>query len=286
MHHDHLVRAEDIRRVLDIAQVSQIGADQRILHLIPRHYAVEGQDAVQNPIGMHAFKLESETHVITTSVSSVQDLVKCIRSVDVEVEDLVFAGLASSNAVLTEDDKQAGTILADIGGGTVEISVFKDGSIWHTAVIPAGGFQVTEDISVGLNLPFEVAEELKKKYGAVPPVSDDKPDNDTIIMSGQKISHKQLYDIIRARAEELLRLIIIDLPKDEKGVVVPGGLVLTGGGANLAGIDILGSEVLKMPVRVNRPLNFYSAGDQLNDPAYATVIGLLMWGLKPKSNGK
>ena len=281
---DRLVRPDDLRRVLQNAQSLKVGADQKILHMIPRHYAVDGQDGVQNPVGMHGFKLDAETHVITTGVSSVQNLVKCIRGVGVDVEDLVFEALASSEACLTEDDKQVGTILADIGGGTTDISVFKDGSIWHTAVIPVAGYQMTRDIAIGLGLPFEVAEEMKKKYGTALPVYEGKADNDSIAQNGHNISYQGLSDIIRARMEELLKLIVLELPSGEQNALVPGGLVLTGGSSNLAGIDALGREVLKMPVRVGAPLSVYGISDQLKDPAYATAVGLLLWGIKPKSN--
>jgi cell division protein FtsA len=281
---DRLVRPDDLRRVLQNAQSLKVGADQKILHMIPRHYAVDGQDGVQNPVGMHGFKLDAETHVITTGVSSVQNLVKCIRGVGVDVEDLVFEALASSEACLTEDDKQVGTILADIGGGTTDISVFKDGSIWHTAVVPVAGYQMTRDIAIGLGLPFEVAEEMKKKYGTALPVYEGKADNDSIAQNGHNISYQGLSDIIRARMEELLKLIVLELPGGEQDALVPGGLVLTGGSSNLAGIDALGREVLKMPVRVGAPLSVYGISDQLKDPAYATAVGLLLWGIKPKSN--
>ena len=283
---DRLVRPDDLRRVLQNAQSLKMGSEQKILHVIPRHYAVDGQEGVQTPVGMHGFKLDVETHVITTGAASVQNLVKCIRGVGVDVEDLVFEALASSEACLTEDDKQVGTILADIGGGTTDISVFKDGSIWHTAVVPVAGYQMTRDIAIGLGLPFEVAEEMKKKYGTALPVYEGKADSDSIAQNGHNISYQGLSDIIRARMEELLKLIVLELPGGEQDALVPGGLVLTGGSSNLAGIDALGREVLKMPVRVGAPLNVYGISDQLSDPAYATAVGLLCWGMKPKSNIK
>jgi cell division protein FtsA len=281
---DRLVRPDDLRRVLQNAQSLKMGSEQKILHVIPRHYAVDGQEGVQTPVGMHGFKLDVETHVITTGAASVQNLVKCIRGVGVDVEDLVFEALASSEACLTEDDKNVGTILADIGGGTTDISVFKDGSIWHTAVIPVAGYQMTRDIAIGLGLPFEVAEEMKKKYGTALPVYEGKADSDSIAQNGHNISYQGLSDIIRARMEELLKLIVLELPGGEQDALVPGGLVLTGGSSNLAGIDALGREVLKMPVRVGAPLSVYGINDQLKDPAYATAVGLLLWGIKPKSN--
>ena len=285
-HSDHIVRPDDIRRVLQVEQISKTGNNQKILHVIPRRYSVDDQEGVQNPVGMSAFKLEAETHVITAPVSSVQEWFRCIMGVDVDVEDLVFNGLASGEAVLTEGDKQVGTIVADIGGGTTNIIVYKDGTVWHTAVVPVGGHQVTEDIAIGLSLPFDVADEMKKKYGTAFPIYEGKAENESVSLNGHTVSYRGLCDIIRARVEELLRLIIIDLPRDEKNALVPGGLVLTGGGSNLAGIDALVQEVLKIPFRRSAPLNVYGAGDQLNDPAYSTAIGLLSWGIKPKSNAK
>lgn len=282
---DRLVRPDDLRRVLQNAQSLKVSAEQKLLHIIPRSYAVDGQEGVENPVGMHGFKLDVETHVITAAVSSVQNLVKCIRGVGVDVEDLVFEALASSEAVLSEDEKQVGVILADIGGGTTDISVFKDGSIWHTAIIPVAGYQLTRDIAIGLGLPFEVAEEMKKKYGTALPVYDTKADNDAISLgnNGHNISYQGLNDIIRARIEEVLRLIILELPRGEQDALVPGGLVLTGGSSNLPGIDALGREILKMPVRIGGPMNIPGLNDNLTDPAYSTVVGLLLWGIKPKS---
>jgi cell division protein FtsA len=283
---DRLVRPDDLRRVLQSAQSLKVTSEQKLLHLIPRSYAVDGQEGVQNPIGMHGFKLDVETHVITAAISSVQNLIKCIRGVGVDVEDLVFEALASSEAVLTEDEKQVGVILADIGGGTTDISVFKDGSIWHTAIIPVAGYQMTRDIAIGLGLPFEVAEEMKKKYGTAMAVYESKSDTNDAISTGQnghQISYQGLCDIVRARIEEVLRLIILELPRGEQDLLVPGGLVLTGGSANLSGIDALGRDILRMPVRVGAPLPIHGLGDNLTDPSYSTAVGLLLWGIKPKS---
>ena len=285
-HGDHIIRPDDIRRVLQVEQISKIGINQKILHVIPRRYAVDGQEGVQNPVGMSAFKFEAETHVISAPVSAIQELVRCIKGVDVDVEDLVFNGLASAEAVLTEDDKQIGTIIADVGGGTTNIAIYADGTVWHTAVVPVGGQQVTEDIAIGLNLPFDIADEMKKKYGTAFPIYEGRAENESIVLNGHSVSYRGLCDIIRARMEELLRLITIDLPRDEKNALVPGGLILTGGGSNLMGIDALGREVLKIPLKISAPLNVYGAGDQLNDPAYSTAMGLLCWGIRPKSNAK
>jgi len=280
---DRLVRSDDLKRVLQTAQTVKVPSDEKLLHLIPRNYTVDGQEGVKNPVGMHGFRLDVETHVITAAVSSVQNLVKCIRGVGVDIEDLVFEPLASSEAVLSEDEKQVGVVLADIGGGTTDISVFKDGSIWHSAILPVAGYQFTRDIAIGLGLPFEMAEEMKRKYGTVTPVQENKTQTDAIAQNGHNISYQSLCDIIRARVDELIRLIALELPRAEFEALVPAGLVLTGGSSNLDGIDVLGREVLGVPVRVGGPVGIYGISDVLHNPAYATSVGLLLWGMKPRS---
>jgi len=160
---DRLVRPDDLRRVLSCAQNVKIPSDRKLLHVISRGYAVDGQMGVNNPVGMHGFRLDVETHIITAGVTSVQNLVRCIRGIGIDVDDLVLEPLASSEAVLTEDEKQVGVVLADIGGGTTDVAIFKDGSIWHTSILPVAGYQVTRDVAIGLGLPFDVAEEMKKR---------------------------------------------------------------------------------------------------------------------------
>jgi len=174
-----------------------------------------------------------------------------------------------------------GVILADIGGGTTDIAVFKDGSIWHTAILPVAGYQLTRDIAIGLGLPFDIAEEMKKRYGSVMPVYEGQTDSaSTIAEDGHGASYQDLCDIIRARVEEIIRLILLELPRSEYEALVPAGLVLTGGSANLSGIDALGREILRLPVRVGTPTNLSGITDALRDPAYATSAGLLLWGAK------
>jgi len=278
---DRVVRPDDLKRVLASAQSVRVPNDRKLLHVIPRTYAVDGQSGVKNPVGMHGFRLDVETHVITAAVTSIQNLVKCIRSIGVDIEDLVLEPLASSEAVLTEDEKQVGVILADIGGGTTDIAVFKDGSIWHTSILPVAGYQLTRDVSIGLGLPFDVAEEMKKRYGSVMPVYESKTEGTTAIsQDGHGVSYQDLCDIIRARVEEILKLILLEMPSAEYEALVPAGLVLTGGSSNLSGVAALGREVLQLPVRVGSPTNMYGITDTLRDPSYATSVGLLLWGAK------
>ena len=278
---DRLVRPDDLKRVLACAQSVQVPSDRKLLHVIPRDYAIDGQAGVKNPVGMHGFRLDVETHIITAAVASVQNLVKCIRGIGIEIDDLILEPLASSEAVLSVDEKQVGVILADIGGGTTDIAVFRDGSIWHTAILPVAGYQLTRDISIGLGLPFDVAEQMKKRYGNVMPVYEAKVETTSAITEdGHGVSHQDLCDIIRARVEEIIRLILLEMPQSEYEALVPAGLVLTGGSANLSGIEALGRNILQLPVRVGIPTNMYGITDTLHDPAYATSVGLLLWGVK------
>jgi len=278
---DRVVRPDDLKRVLSTAQSVKTASDRRLLHVIPRSYAVDGQPGVKNPVGMHGFRLDVETHVITAAVTSIQNLVKCIRSIGIDVEDLILEPLASSEAVLTADEKQVGVILADIGGGTTDVAVFRDGSIWHTSILPVAGYQLTRDIAIGLGLPFDIAEEMKKKYGSVMPVYEGKTDTaPAISQDGHGVSYQDLCDIVRARVEEILKLILLEMPSSEYEALVPAGLVLTGGSSNLSGIAALGRDILRLPVRVGTPTDVYGIADVLRDPAYATSVGLLLWGTK------
>ncbi len=277
---DRVVRSDDLKRVLASAQSIKVPNDRRLLHVIPRSYAVDGQAGVKNPVGMHGFRLDVETHVITAAVTSIQNLIKCVRSIGIDVEDLVLEPLASSEAVLTPDEKQVGVILADIGGGTTDVAVFKEGSIWHTSILPVAGYQLTRDISIGLGLPFDVAEEMKKRYGSVMPVYENKTESNAISQDGHGVSYQDLCDIIRARVEEIMKLILLELPNSEYEALVPAGLVFTGGSSNLAGMATLGRELLQLPVRIGIPSSLPGISDSLCDPAYATSVGLLLWGAK------
>ncbi|MFC2069958.1 cell division protein FtsA [Chloroflexota bacterium] len=279
---DRLVRPDDLKRVLQCAQSVKVPDDRKLLHIIPRSYSVDGQAGIKNPVGMHGFRLDVETHVITAAVASIQNLAKCIRGLGIDIDDLVLEPLASSEAILTEDEKSAGIILADIGGGTTDIAIFKDGSIWHTAILPVAGYQLTRDVAIGLGLPFDVAEEMKKRYGSVMSIYEGTSTETTSPLSedGHGASYQDLYDILRARVEEIIRLILLELPRSEYETLVPAGLVLTGGSSNLSGIDALGRDILQLPVRVGTPDNVSGINDSLRDPAYATSVGLLIWGAK------
>jgi len=275
---DMLVRPNDLRRVFQVTRNVKVSSDQRLLHVIPRNYTIDGQQGVKNPVGMHGFRLDLEAHIITAAIASVQNLTKCIRGVGVEIEDLVLEPLASAEAILTDEEKEKGVVVADIGGGTTDIAVFKDNTIFHTAVLPVAGYQITRDISIGMGLSFELAEEMKKKYGNVNPANKDRGEPDrALTTNGHNISYSDLSEIIRIRVEELLSLVVLELPQSESTKLAPCGLVLTGGSANLPGIAELGHELTRLPVRVGVPFSLYGVSDTLLNPAYATSVGLLLW---------
>jgi len=274
---DQLVRGADLRRVMDVALNVKSPVDRQLLHVIPRTYVLDGQE-VKNPVGMHGYELNVEAHIVTASVASIQNLTKCIMRIGINIEDLILEPLASAEAVLSEEEKQAGVLVADIGGGTTDIAVIKDGSIFHTSVLPVAGHQVTHDIAVGLGLSFDLAEEMKKKYATVMP-TDETSDSDVPVNGdGHNVSSRELCDIVHARMEELVRLIILELPRNDYGNIIPAGIVFTGGSANLPGLAELASDVTKLPVRIGLPVNLNGvSNNMLNDPAYATSVGLLLW---------
>jgi cell division protein FtsA len=279
---DKLVRQDDLKRVIKTSQNIQVPADRKLLHIIPRGFAVDGQPGVKNPVGMHGQRLDVETHIITTAITSVQNVIKCVRTIGVEVEDVVMEPLASSEAVLTEEEKQSGVVLADIGGGTTDVAIFRDGSIWHTAVLPVAGYQLTRDVAMGLGLPFDIAEDMKKRYASVMPVYEgkQKATPQEMLQDGHGVSYQDLCDIVRARIEEIVRLVMLELPQTDYEQLVPSGLVFTGGSSNLSGIDALAREMIRLPVRVGAPNNLIGLPARLRDPAYATAVGLVLWAAK------
>jgi cell division protein FtsA len=275
---DMVVRPDDLRRVLQAARNVEIPSGQRLLHIIPRNYIIDGQPGIENPVGMHGFRLDLEAHIITAAIASIQNLTKCIRGVGVEIEDLVMEPLASAEAILDDEEKDKGVVVADIGGGTTDIAIFKDNTIFHTAVLPVAGYQITRDISIGLGLSFELAEEMKKKYGNVAPAFKDVNGTDKILAAnGHNVSYGDLSEVIRVRVEELLSMVVMELPQNESTRFIPAGLVLTGGSANLPGFAELGAELTSLPVRVGVPFRLYGVSDNLLNPAYATSVGLLLW---------
>jgi len=272
-----LVISADLRHVLNSATSVGTFDNTALLHVIPRTYAIDGQTGVRNPVGMYGSRLEVETHVITAVVAPVRNLVKCVRSLDIGIDDLVLNLLASSEAVLTQDEKNEGIILADIGGETTEIAAFKDGSIYHTSILPIGGQQLTRDIASGLRLPLSEAEQIKKKYGNLMRIEQESDTNITILGNAQAVSLQDLNEIIRMRMEELLQLIVLELPNKSYYNLAPAGLVITGGTANLPGIAELAEQLIRIPVRIGITRSVHELSGVDIAPEYATLAGLLLW---------
>jgi len=274
---DQLVRSEDLKRAFKVAWSVKVPSERQLLHVIPRSYVVDGQE-VANPVGMHGFQLSVEAHIITAAMTSVQNLNRCIMGMGIDINDLILEPLASAEAVLSDEEKQSGVLIADIGGGTTDIAVYREGAIYHTSVLPVAGRQVTQDIATGLGISFDLAEEMKKKYANVMPV--DEPADERAIKlgdNGHSISSTDLNNIVYARIEELMRLIVLELPREDYSKLIPSGIVLSGGCANLPGIAELATEITRVPVRVGNPVDKFGTSDVLSDPAYATAVGLLLW---------
>ncbi len=273
----------DISRAIEVARAIAIPANREVIHVIPRGYVVDGQEGIKNPIGMSGFRLEVETHIITGAVSSIQNLIKCVHKARVEIEDLVLEPLASSEAVLADGETDLGVALVDVGGGTTDIAVFADGAIWQTVVLPIGGNMITNDIAIGLRLPFAVAEELKVTYGHCNPatIADDDMIDLAQFMPGcnDLVPRKLLAEIIYYRVLELFEMVHEEIKKSGYDGLLPAGLVITGGTAELPGILELAGQTLDLPARIGTPLGLHGLADSISRPAYATAVGLLQWAL-------
>jgi cell division protein FtsA len=278
------ITESDIERALDAARAIAIPHNREIIHTIPRGYVVDGQEGVKDPIGMQGIRLEVEAHIVTGASTSVSNLVKCVHEAGVEIDDLILQPLASGEAVLTQSERDMGVVLADIGGGTTDIGIFIEGSIWHSIILGTGGEHVTRDVAVGLRTPFNTAEELKVKYGHAVPSSLTTDELIEVTSFGdgarEAISRLRLAEVIEARAEEILTLILREVKRSGYDGLLAAGLVLCGGTAELAGFQQLGQQVLQLPVRLGTPHDLQGLTDVLESPAYATSVGLLLWGMR------
>lgn len=278
---------EDIERALEAARAIATPYEQEIIHVIPRFFNVDELKGVRDPLGMQGFRLEVEVHVVTGASASIANLMRCLQTARVTVEELVLEPLASGEAVLTEAEKELGVVLADIGGGTTDVAIFTEGSLCHTAVLPVGGYHLTRDIAVGLRMPLAAAEELKIRHGHAfaQAVSEEEMVEATVFgdEERQTIPRRVLAHIIQARLEEIFGLIMEEIRRSGYEGLLPAGVVLCGGTAQLAGIRDLARQALRLPVRVGVPHDLEGLVDILQNPAYATGVGLLLWGLRRES---
>lgn len=281
---DHEITRHDVARAVEAAQAVAIPTQREVIHVIPRAYVVDGNEGIRDPIGMSGFRLEVETHIITGEVMAIQNLIKSVQKTGVEIDDLVLQPLAAGEAVLSADDKDRGVVLVDIGGGTTDIAVFAQGGIWHTSVIPVGGNHFTNDIVIVQQTPHNTAEYLKLKYGAA--IAEETEESDVIEAEGfapgerQRISRYMLNQVLQARAEELTELIYNEIRRSGYEGLLPAGIVLTGGTAQLPRLDELMRDMLGIPVRIGTPTDLTGLADTLNSPTYATAVGLLRWGMR------
>ncbi len=286
---DREVYALDLERVIDAAQAVAIPADQRVLHILPQEYIIDNQEGIKEPLGMSGVRLEAKVHLVTCATNASQNIEKCIRRCGLEVEDIILEQLASSYSVLTEDEKELGVCMVDIGGGTTDIAVFTEGSIRHTGVIPIAGDQVTNDIAMALRTPTQHAEEIKIKYACaltqlagaeetikVPSVGDRPP---------RDLSRQALAEVVEPRYDELFTLVQAELRRSGFEDLIPAGVVLTGGTSKMEGAMELAEEIFHMPVRVGFPQTVTGLTDIVRNPIYATGVGLLQYGARAMEDG-
>ncbi len=285
------VRQGDVERALKVAREINIPEERRLLHVIPTQYTLDTQIGVQDPKGMHAFRMDLDTHIVTIPQSSAENITKCAHKAGLTIEGLVLQCLASAQAVLHPDETDAGVVLADIGGGTTGISAYKNGNLLLTAVLPVGGNQITRDLSVGLGIPFEMAEQLKKESCNVAQKDDpDEKEEPAVQVNFDgvgKIYKKDINDIVKARVDEIMKLVLSQLMQQMQAQSYlahvsefPAGLVLTGGTANLGGIRAIAQDVTGLPTRVGIPPAMSGLADQLHNAAYSSSVGILLCGGK------
>ncbi len=275
------IEAQDIARALDQVQAIAIPHDREIVHIIQRDFTVDGQSGIRSPLGMHGYRLEVEAHIITASMATLENLRQCVRAAGVETVQFVLNPLASAEVVLTEQERQLGVAVCDIGGGTTDLAIYVDGNVWHTMVLAVGGNHITQDLAHGLRLPFEQAEEIKIQKGHALRRAVSAEETFTIRPFGEdqevEIGREEVAYIIQARVEEMFLLILQEIKRSGFDGLLPAGLVLTGGSSALPGMRQLAAEVLGMPVRVAKPENLLGMVDRLGSPAYSTSVGLLQW---------
>ena len=276
------VTPQDVERVMDAAKAVAIPADQKTLHVLAQEFIIDGQEGIREPIGMSGVRLEAKVHMVTGSVAAAQNIVKCVRRCGLEVEDIVLEQLASSYAVLTEDEKQLGVCMVDIGGGTTDIAIFTEGAIRYTAVIAVAGDQLTNDIAVALRIPTQSAESIKIQYACALAKLTHVDEMVEVPSMGDRISRQlsrvTLAEVIEPRYEELFSLVQAELHRSGLEDVIASGIVLTGGSARMEGVIELAEEIFQMPVRLGIPRDIVGLVDVVQNPIYSTAVGLLQYG--------
>jgi len=284
---DKEVTQYDVERVIDAARAVAIPADQKVLHIMPQEFIIDEQESIREPIGMSGVRLEAKVHMVTGAVSAAQNIIKCVRRCGLEVDDIILEQLASSHSVLTEDEKELGVCLVDIGGGTTDIAVFTDGAIRHTAVIPIAGDQVTNDIAVALRTPTQHAEEIKIKYACALTQLASAEETIEVPSVGERpvrrLARQTLAEVVEPRYEELFTLIQAELRRSGFEDLCAAGIVLTGGSSKMEGTVELAEEIFHMPVRLGLPQYVSGLVDVVRNPIYSTGVGLLLFGYQNRA---
>lgn len=279
---DAEVTQMDVDRVIETARAIALPADQQILHILTQEFIIDGQEDVREPLGMSGMKLEVKVHIVTGAVAAAQNIVKCIKRCGIEVSDLILQPLASSLAVLTEDEKELGVCLVDIGGGTTDIAVFKQGAIRHTAVVPIAGDQMTNDVAVAFRTPTQSAEDIKVKHGcALRQLADPREIVEVPGVDGREprqLSVQTLAEVLEPRIVELYELVLNELRRSGMEDMIASGIVITGGSAMMKGMVELGEEIFHMPVRMGLPRYVGGLSEVVSNPRYATGVGLVLMG--------
>lgn len=330
-HPDHVIGADDIEKATEEAKLVALQPGREIIHVIPRTYTIDGQEGIRNPEGLSGWRLDVETHLVTGASNVRENLVRCVQQANVEVDDVVLSPLAGAEATLTEQEKDLGVVFVDMGHGTTDVAIFVEGSVWHTKIIPVGGWHLSNDLSVVLQIPYEAAEALKLQYGrAVVPGSVPHPAPAPQTVNGKShpqggnsylsdeahggyangrrerleggmvgtgteeemletrgfndepklISRGELNEVMSSRFEQLFGMIQDEIRRSGYEGLLPGGLVLSGGVAAMPGVEQFARTKLKMPVRVGKPKKIGGLGEAFNNPAYATSVGLVLWGMQ------
>ena len=275
------IDVDDVSRAVESARAIAVPHNREVVHVIQRGFTIDGQEGIRSPLGMHGYRLEVETHIITAAAATMENLRQCVSASGVEISQFVLNPLASGEVVLNETERNMGALVCDMGGGTTDIAIYIDGDIWHTSVLAVGGNHITSDIAHGLRLPVSQAEEIKLQHGhalksevspdeyfTIHPFGEEKP---------AQINRQELTTIIEARVEEIFSLVLQEIKRSGYDGLLPAGMVLTGGSSALPGIRSLASKVLGVPVRIAQPENLIGMTDKLLSPAYSTSVGLLRW---------
>lgn len=280
---DGEITADDVARVINAAQAISLPNNREILHVLPQNFIVDGQEYIYDPVGMTGVRLEVETHIIEGSAPFIKNLTKVVNQAGVHIEDFVFAPLSAAAAVLEKRQKELGVVLVDLGAGTTSLVVYEENRLLHTAVLPLGSSHITNDIAIGLRTSIDIAETIKVEHGTAQP--GEVKQHDTIVIEGgeeeqESVSRKEVANIITARLEEIFQFVDRELKRINRSGLLPAGVVLTGGGCRMPGVIDLAKQKLRLPVRVGKPQRVPGISEQIDDPAFAVAMGLVMWAIE------